>query len=148
MSQHLKINAILCYLKKIANKINHTVISTDIKSIWQCKTYWIQFASYNNVDILNVWVQNKDIHSHSIYNIAVEVVVTIIRKQFSSVSQSCWTLCDPMDCSMPRFPVHHQLQEFTQTHVYWVGEAIQASHPLLSPSPPAFNLSQHQDLFQ
>ena len=68
--------------------------------------------------------------------------------QFSSVAQSCPTLCDPKDCSMPGLPVHHQLPEFTQTHVHWVGDAIQPSHLLSSPSPPAFNLSQHQDLFQ
>ena len=68
--------------------------------------------------------------------------------QFSSITQSCPTLCDPMDCSMAGFPVHHQLPEPTQTHVHWVGDAIQPSHPLLSPSPPAFNLSQHQGLFK
>ena len=68
--------------------------------------------------------------------------------QFISVAQSCPTLCDPMDCSMPGFPVHHQLWELTQTHVYWVSDAIQPSHPLLSPSPPVFNLSQPQGLFQ
>ena len=68
--------------------------------------------------------------------------------QFSSVTQSCPTLCNPMDCSMPGLPVHHQLMEFTQTHIHWVGDAIQPSHPLLSPSLPAFNLSQHQGLFQ
>ena len=68
--------------------------------------------------------------------------------QHSSVAQSCPTLCDPMDCSMPGLPVHHQLLELTQTHVHWVGDAIQPSHPLSSPSPPAFNLSQHQGLFQ
>ena len=68
--------------------------------------------------------------------------------QFSSVAQSCLTLCGPMDCIMPGFPVHHQLPEFTQTHVHWVADAIQPSHPLLSPSPPAFNLSQHQGLLQ
>ena len=66
----------------------------------------------------------------------------------SSVTQSCPTLCDPMDCSTPGFPVHHQLLELTQTHVYQVSDAIQPSHPLSSPSPPAFNLSQHQGLFQ
>ena len=64
--------------------------------------------------------------------------------QFSSVAQSCLALCDPVDCSTLGFPVHHPLPEFTQTHVHWVGDAIQPSHPLLSPSPPAFNLSQHQ----
>ena len=67
---------------------------------------------------------------------------------FSSVAQSCLTLCDPMDCSTPGFPVHHQLLEFIQTHVHWVGDAIQPSHPLSSPSPPTFNLSQHQGLFK
>ena len=68
--------------------------------------------------------------------------------QFSSVAQSCPTLCDPMDCSMPGFPVHHQLPEFIQTHVHWVSDAILPSHLLLSPSPPAFNLSRHQGLFK
>ena len=66
--------------------------------------------------------------------------------QFSSVAQSCLTLCNPMNCSTPGLPVHHQLPEFTQTHVHWVGDAIQPSHPLSSPSPPALNLSQHQGL--
>ena len=68
--------------------------------------------------------------------------------QFSLVAQSCLTLCNPMDGSMPGFPVHHQLLEFTQTHVQWVGDAIQPSHPLLFPSPPAFSLSEHQGLFK
>ena len=66
----------------------------------------------------------------------------------SSVAQSCSTLCNPMDCSTPGFLVHHQLLELVQTHVHGVSDAIQPSHPLLSPSPPAFNLSQHQGLFQ
>ena len=68
--------------------------------------------------------------------------------QFSSVTQSCPTLCNPMDYSMPGLPAHHQLQELTQTHVHWVGDATQPSHPLSSPFPPALNLSQHQGLFQ
>ena len=68
--------------------------------------------------------------------------------QFSSVAQLCLTLCNPMNRSMPGLPVHHQLPEFTQTHVHQVGDAIQPSHPQLSPSPPALNLSQHQGLFQ
>ena len=68
--------------------------------------------------------------------------------QFSSVAQSCLTLCDPIDCSRPGLHIHHQLREFTQTHVHWVRDAIQPSHLLSFPSPPAFNLSQHQGLFQ
>ena len=68
--------------------------------------------------------------------------------QFSSLAQSCPTLGDPMDHSTPGLPVHYQLPEFTQTHVHWVSDAIQPSHPLSSPSPPAFNLSQHQSLFK
>ena len=68
--------------------------------------------------------------------------------QFSSVAQSCPTLCNPMNHSTPGLPVHHQLLESTQTHVHWVGDAIQPSHPLSFPSPPALNLSQHQGLFQ
>ena len=68
--------------------------------------------------------------------------------QFSSVTQSCLTLCDPMNCSTPGLPVHHQLPEFTQTHIHRVSDAIQSSHPLLSPSPPAPNPSLHQSLFQ
>ena len=68
--------------------------------------------------------------------------------QFSSVAQSCPTLCDPMNHSTPGLPVQHQLPEFTQTHIHWVGDAIQPSHPLSSPSPPAFNPSHHQGLFK
>ena len=68
--------------------------------------------------------------------------------QFSSVAQSCPTLCDPVNCSMSGLPVHHQLPEFTQTHVHRVSDAIQPSHALSSSSPPAPNPSQHQSLFQ
>ena len=68
--------------------------------------------------------------------------------QFSSVTQTCLTLCDPMNHSTPGLPVHHQLPESLQTHVHWVSDAIQPSHPLPSPSPPALNLSQHQGLFK
>ena len=68
--------------------------------------------------------------------------------QFTSVTQLCTTLCDPMDCSMPCLPVHYWLLKLAQTHVHPVGDAIQPSHPLLSPSPFAFNLSQHEGLFK
>ena len=76
-----------------------------------------------------------------------KAMTTISSVQFSSIAQSCPTLCDPMNCSMPGLPVHHQLPEFTQTHARRVSDAIQPSHPLSSPSPPATNPSQHQSLF-
>ena len=83
-----------------------------------------------------------------LFNMPVSLSLWIPSVQFSSVAQSCLTLCDPMNCSTPGLPVHHQLPEFTQTHVHRVGDAIQPSHPLLSPSPPAPNPSKHQSLFQ
>ena len=72
----------------------------------------------------------------------------LITYQIRSVSQSCPTLCDPMNRSTPGLPVHHQPPEFTETHIHWVSDAIQPSHPLSSPSPPALNPSQHQSLLQ
>ena len=86
---------------------------------------WISFQKIQSLEILVSW-----------------------SVQFSLVPQSCPNLCDPMDCSTPSLPVHHQLLEFTQTCVHWVGDAIQPSHPLSSTSPPALNLSQHQGLFR
>ena len=77
-----------------------------------------------------------------------QTVMCLQSVQFSSVAQSCPTLCDPMNRSTPGFPVHHHLPEFTQTHIHQVGDAIQPSHPLSSPSPPASNASQHQSLFE
>ena len=92
---------------------------------------------------LRVFSQNQfEILPYAIFGIISE------GQMFSSVAQLCLTLCDPMDCSTPGFPVHHQLLEFTQTHVHRVRDAIQPSHPLSSPSPPTFNFSQHQDLFK
>ena len=76
------------------------------------------------------------------------LAITSYAVQFSSVTQSCPTLCNSMDCCTPGFPVHHQLLELAQTHVHQVSDAIQSSHPLSSPSPPIFNLSQHQGLFK
>ena len=85
--------------------------------------------------ILNIHVY---IHTHG----------NIRSDQIRSVAQSCSTLCDPMKCNTPGLPVHHQLPEFTQTHLHRVGDAIQPSHPMSSPSPLAPNPSQHQSLFQ
>ena len=84
---------------------------------------------------------NKQIIAQGTCNV-YERKSQVFSVQFSSVAQSCLTLCDPMDCSMQCFPVHHQLPEFTQTHVHRVSDAIQPSHPLSSPSLPAINLSQ------
>ena len=78
--------------------------------------------------------------------ISLSLVSSLV--QFSSVAQLCLILCDPMNCSTLCLPVHHQLPESTQTYVHCVGDAIQPSHPLSSPSPPALNLSQHQGLFK
>ena len=92
-----------------------------------------------------------DFQSHNIIYInymRFSVCALHLVAQFSSVTQSCPTLCDPMNCSTPGLPVHHQFPEFTQTHIHRVGDAIQPSHPLSSPSPPAPNPSQHQGLFQ
>ena len=88
-----------------------------------------------------VWEWKRDLIFRAAWRVNVR------SGQFSSVTQSCLTLYDPMDCSTPGLPVHHQLPEFTQTHVCWVSDAIQPSHPLSSPSP-AFSLSQYQGLFQ
>ena len=86
------------------------------------------------------------VHPHNAYYIHIHFYSWIIFHSISlsSVAQSYPAPCDPIDCSMPGLPVHHLLPEFTQTHVHWVGDAIQSSHPLSSPSPPAFSLSQHQ----
>ena len=96
---------------------------------------WVMVASWNQFGSVPSWA----VFWKSFRRIDI---------QFSSVSQSCPTLCNPMDCSMPGLPVHRQLPEFTQTHVHWLSDAIQPSHPLLSPSPPVPNPSQHQSLFQ
>ena len=90
----------------------------------------------SDVDHVSRWRKHWDTHH----------VFVIL--QFSSVAQSCLTLCDPMNCSMLGLPVHHQLLEFTQTHVHRVGDAIQPFHPLSSLSPPSLNPSHHQSLFQ
>ena len=88
--------------------------------------------------------------SPSVLKILFKTLLSVVEKflyPFSLVAQSCPTLCDPMNCSMPGLPVHHQLPEFTQTHVHRVSDAIQPSHPLSSPSPPVPNPSHHQSLF-
>ena len=99
--------------------------------------------------VINYW---KSLLGIFFINVALLILFNTFcpkfKLQFSSVAQSCLTLCDPMNCNTPGLPVHRQLPEFTQTHVHRVSDAIQPSHPLLSPSPPAPNPSQHQSLFQ
>ena len=100
------------------------------------------YIIHNNTYSIFEFCRNQGPHPRGGWNDYID------SPQFSSIAQSCLTLWDPMDCSTPGLPVHHQLLEFTQTHVHWVGDTIQPSHSLSSPSPPAFNLSQHQGLFQ
>jgi len=88
--------------------------------------------------------RNTQAYIHTCIHTCISGQIRLVR----SVVQSCLILCDPMNRSMPGLPVHHQLPEFTQTHVHRVSDAIQPSHPLSSPSPPAHNPSQHQSLFQ
>ena len=122
---------------------------SDFLTFWSLPLYhkrlqhWLSFsqlisASYmhNQSNILISKALNHIPYSHS-------HVLTFNSVQFSSVAQSCPTLCNPMNCSTPGLPVHHHLPEFTQTHVHRAGDAIQPSHPLLSPIPPAPNPSQH-----
>ena len=105
---------------------------------WELPTTCRCFSEWSEWNFLREKSNNS--HSRILYS---------VHFQFSSVqSLSCLILCDPMDHSMPDLPVHHHCLEFTQTHVHWVGDAIQPSHPLLSPSLPAPSPSQHQDLFQ
>ena len=92
-------------------------------------------------NLLKEWITM--LHTQNYYNIVNQLSV-----QLSSAAQSCLTLCDPMPCSTPGFPVHHQLPEPAQTHVHWVNNATQPFHPLLSRSSPALNFSQHLNLFK
>ena len=105
----------------------------------QLRTSWRQVSS-----LFGLWLPSSQ---HSALNI-VGTQNAWGACQFSSVAQSCLSLWDPMNSSMPGLPVYHQLPEFTQTRVLWVGDTIQPSHPLSSPSPPALNLSQHVLVFK
>ena len=129
--------------KIFANHIcDKRLISRIYKEFLQLnnKTQFLKWVEY-----LNRYILKKDIQ---IANKHMKICSTSLIIQFSSVTQLRLTLCDPMDCSMPGFPVHQQLLGLTQTHVHRVSDASQPSHPLSFPSPPAFNLSQHRGLFQ
>ena len=113
------------------------------------------WAVYNGSEFLLILTKNmcKLNNLHKIFMIVIYIssfqsLLYDYTLQFSSVAQSCPTLCNPMNRSTPGLPVHHQLLEFTQTHVHWVRDAIQPSRPRSSPSPPVPSPSQHQSLFQ
>ena len=108
------------------------LLFSENTSLCCCASLWHFVVSEKNLKHIKHWFDLTTLFASS---------------NFSSVAQSRPTLWDPMVCSMPSLPVHHQLLEFTQTRVHWVDDAIQPSHHLLSPFPPAFNLSQHQGLF-
>ena len=101
----------------------------------------LQYSSLKNPMNRGVW--RATVHAAAKSQIWLSYQI-----QFISVAQSCLTLCDPMDCSTPGLPVQHQLPESTHTHIHWVNDTIQPSHPLSSPSLPTLNLSQHQGLFK
>ena len=114
----------------------------------------ILFGSDDIISSLNIWsyssvkLSTLEFFCGKCFNNQLNYFNKYRTTQFSSVTQSCLTLCDPTDCSTPGLPVHHQLPKLAQTHVHWVGDAIQPSHPLLSPSPPTFSLSQHPGFSQ
>ena len=108
---------------------------------------WVDYPFTRGSSLPRKWTGISYIAGRFFTNWAIREAHIKSSVQFSSVAQSCMTLCDPMNHSMPGLPVHHQLPEFTQTHVHQVGDAIQPYHPLSSP-PPAPNPSQHQSLFQ
>ena len=105
------------------------------------------YFAYFQIKVLSEHILEDSVHWQQKIG-GIDSGFSLAKAVLSSVAQLCPTFCDPMNCSMPGLPVHHHLPESTQTHVHWVSDAIQPSHPLLSPSPPALNLSQHQDLFQ
>ena len=120
-------------------------------------TFYILIACINEFYVCNDFIMSLSTESrHYFFKLYIIFSFSSCRTitsrfssvPFSSVAQSCPTLCDPMNCSTPGLPVHRKLLEFTQTHAHRVGDSIQPSHPLSSPSPPAPNPSQHQGLFQ
>ena len=127
------------------------------KNIYFCLSLWLWITTncgkfFNRWEYQTTWPASWEIcmqvRKQQLELDMEQQLVPNQERSMSVQSLSPVQLCDPMECSTPGFPVHHQLPEFTQTHVHWVGDAIQPSRPLSSPSPPTFNLSQHQGLFQ
>ena len=122
-----------------------------------CSLHLFLYFCFANKIIYTIFLDSTHMHLYTMFfsflltSLCIQSVgppMSLSSVQFSSVAKSCPTLCDPMNRSTPGLPVLHQLPEFTPTHVHWVGDAIQPSHPLSSPSPPAPSLSQCQSLFQ
>ena len=144
-------------MKNIGNKRPYVIIDKERDTNANIQTKSFHFDWTQHLAIFYTNKLSKSLLLQDVFDLTFTLLMLtyqsvfihqIIIIQFSSIAQLCLTLFDPMNCSRPGLPVHHQLPEFTQTHVHRVGDAIQPSHPLSSPSPPAFNLSQHQGLFQ
>ena len=125
-------------IKSSFNKVKMWIRVVFYKGFWYCSN-WLEYLS----ELVHRWARQQDV---SLWDQGSESCTLWVC--CCSVAQFCPTLCNPMDCSRPGFPVFHHLLEIDQTHVHWVGDAIQPSRPLWSPSLPSLNLSQHQDLFQ
>ena len=140
----------------------HKLLWFCLRAYWICRLIWGELVQYYffwcmftylSVQVFSSFLQLGFIvfslgpYISFVRFILLLVLILLWTVQFSSVAQSCPTLCNPMDCSMPGLPVQHHLLELTQTHVHWVGDAVQPSHLLSSPSPPDFSLCQHQGLF-
>ena len=132
------------YKKYLHDPDNHDSMITDLEpDILECEVKWALESITTNK------ASGGDGIPVELFQILKDDAEKVLHSdQIRSVAQSCLTLCDPMNRSTPGLPVHHQLPEFTQTHVHRVSDAIQPAHPLASPSPPAPNPSQHQSLFQ
>ena len=143
------------FFKKVNHRIKcYNPISKTVLLHLNCCHLW---QSYRQMRSFQTSLFSDSLISEVLHHVTVFVLIRNTARSFSnatdpaplsSVTQSCLTLFNLMDCSMPGFPIHYQLRKPTQTHVHCVGDAIQPSHPRLSPSPPVFNLSQHQGLFQ
>ena len=124
----IKVNSNITAIHQEARQLNHSILSSTAH-------FFLYLQNFN------LMVYPLKLRSHRALKLGLSCITC-------SAVELCLTTCDPVDCSTPVFPVHHSLLRFSQAHVHWVGDAIQSSQPLSSPSPPAFNLSQHQDLFQ
>ena len=141
----LHLCSLCCPICRIIDKDYSYVWSLPLKKKLPIQGYHIHFKLQNHI-----WGSNNlELLLNQLLKMSLQtIILSYFNFQFSSVTQPCPTLCIPMDCSTPGFPVHHQLPELAPTHVHWDGDAILPSHPLSSPCPPAFNLSQNQGLFQ